>query len=79
MSARTTTPVPCRSLTTTAPPASKVGDVIHIDPYTHIRSNTSVQGETEYVLSTVHYFFVWPVEGTLRVRSDNHLLLKKRI
>ena len=54
-----------------------VGDVIYIDPYeleiTHIR-----RGETEYVLSTVHYFFVWPVEGSIRVRTDNRLLLKKR-
>lgn len=64
------------------PEALEVGDVIHIDPYnleiTHIRSYTSAQGETEYVLSTVHYFFVWLVEGTLCVQADNYLLLKKR-
>lgn len=62
------------------PEALEVGDVIRIDPYdleiTHIRSYTSTQGETEYVLSATHYFFVWPVESTIR---DNHLLLKKRI
>lgn len=46
---------------------------------THIRSYTSAQGETEYILSTVHYFFVWLVESTMCVRADNHLLLKKRI
>lgn len=23
-------------------------------------------------------FFVWPVESIIRVRADNHLLLKKR-
>lgn len=61
------------------PEALEVGDVIHIDPYdleiTHIRSS---QGETEYVLSTTHYFFVWPVESIIRVRADNHPLLKKR-
>lgn len=65
------------------PEALEVGDVIHIDPYdleiTHIRSYTTARGETEYVLSTVHYFFVWPVEGTLCVRADDYLLLKKRI
>lgn len=65
------------------PEALKVGDVIHIDQYdlkiTHIRSDTSSQGETEYVLSTTHYFFVWPVESVIRVRADDHLLLKKRI
>lgn len=64
------------------PEALKVGDVIYIDPYeleiTHIRPVASAQGETEYVLSATHYFFVWPVEGTLCVRADNHLLLKKR-
>lgn len=64
------------------PEELEVGDVIRIDPYdleiTHIRPVTSTQGETEYILSTVHYFFVWPVEGTLCVRADNHLLLKKR-
>lgn len=53
-----------------------------INPYdleiTHIRSYTSSQGETEYVLSATHYFFVWPVESIIRVRADNHLLLKKR-
>ena len=43
-----------------------------------IRSDTSAKGETEYVLSTTHYFFVWPVESTIRVRADNHLLLKKK-
>lgn len=65
------------------PEALEVGDVIRIDHYdleiTHIRSYTSAQGETEYVLSTTHYFFVWPVESTIHVRADNHLLLKKRI
>lgn len=65
------------------PEAFEVGDVIHIDPYdleiTHIRPVASAQGETEYVLSTAHYFFVWPVESILCVRADNHLLLKKRI
>ena len=64
------------------PEALEVGDVIHIDPYdleiTHIRPVTSAQGETEYVLSTTHYFFVWPVESTIRVRADNHFLLKRR-
>lgn len=35
------------------------------------------RGETEYVLSTTHYFFVWPVESTIRVRADNYLQLKK--
>lgn len=61
----------------------KVGDTIRINPYdleiTHIRSDTSAQGKTEYVLSATHYFFVWPVESIIRVRADNHLLLKKRI
>lgn len=65
------------------PEALKVGDTIRIDPYdleiTHIRSYTTDQGETEYVLSATHYFFVWPVESTLCVRADNYLLLKKRI
>lgn len=64
------------------PEALEVGDIIHINPYdleiTHIRSYTSSQGETEYVLSATHYFFVWPVESIIRVRADNHLLLKKR-
>lgn len=64
------------------PEALKVGDIIRIDPYdleiTHIRPVTSTRGETEYVLSATHYFFVWPVESTLCVRADNHLLLKKR-
>ena len=64
------------------PEALKVGDIIRIDPYdleiTHIRSVSSAQGETEYVLSTAHYFFIWPVESIIRVRADNHLLLKKR-
>lgn len=59
--------------------ALEVGDTIRINPYdleiTHIRS---FQGETEYVLSATHYFFVWPVESIIRVRADNHLLLKKR-
>lgn len=65
------------------PEALKVGDVIRIDPYdleiTHIRSYTTARGETEYVLSTTHYFFVWPEESTLHVRADNYLLLKKRV
>ena len=39
---------------------------------------TSAQGETEYVLSTTHYFFVRPVESTIRVQADNHVFLKKR-
>lgn len=64
------------------PEALEVGDVIHIDQYdleiTHIRSDTSAQGETEYVLSTTHYFFVWPVESTIRVRAGNYIQLKKR-
>lgn len=64
------------------PEALEVGDVIRIDPYdleiTHIRPDTTTQGETEYVLSTMHYFFVWPVESTIRVRADNSLMLKKR-
>lgn len=64
------------------PEALKVGDTIHIDQYdleiTHIRSHTTTQGETEYVLSATHYFFVWPTESVVRVRADNHLLLKKR-
>lgn len=64
------------------PEALEVGDTIRINPYdleiTHIRSYTSSQGETEYVLSATHYFFVWPVDSILRVRADNHLLLKKR-
>lgn len=64
------------------PEALEVGDTIHIDPYdleiTHIRPVTTAQGETEYVLSAAHYFFVWPVESTIRVRADNHLLLKKK-
>lgn len=64
------------------PEVLEVGDIIRIDPYdleiTHIRPNTTTQGETEYVLSTTHYFFVWPVESVIRVRADNHLLLKKK-
>ena len=64
------------------PEALEVGDVIRIDPYdleiTHIRPVTSAQGETGYVLSATHYFFVWPVESTIRVRADNHLKLMKR-
>lgn len=64
------------------PEALEVGDIIHADPYdleiTHIRPDTTAQGETEYVLSTTHYFFVWPIESTIRVRSDNNVLLKKR-
>ena len=63
------------------PEALEVGDVIRIDPYelriTHIRTYTTTQGETEYVLSTTHYFFVWPVESTIRVRADDYLPLKK--
>lgn len=65
------------------PEALEVGDIIRIDPYdleiTHIRSYTTARGETEYVLSATHYFFVWPVESTICVRADNHCLLKKRI
>ena len=64
------------------PEALEVGDIIRIDPYdleiTHIRPDTTARGETEYVLSTTHYFFVWPVESTIRVRADNYLQLKKR-
>lgn len=64
------------------PEALEVGNTIRINPYdleiTHIRSYTSSQGETEYVLSATHYFFVCPVESIIRVRADNHLLLKKR-
>ena len=64
------------------PEALEVGDVIRIDPndleITHIHSYTTAQGETEYVLSTIHYFFVWPVEGVMRVRADDYLLLKKK-
>ena len=64
------------------PEALEVGDVIRIDPYdleiTHIRSYTTARGETEYVLSTIHYFFVWPVEGVMRVRADNYVLLLKK-
>ena len=64
------------------PEALEVGDVIRIDPYdlkvTHIRSDTTTQGETEYVLSTAHYFFIWPMESTIRVRADNYLQLTKR-
>lgn len=56
--------------------------LIHADPYdleiTHIRPDTTTQGETEYVLSTTHYCFVWPVESTIHVRADNYLQLKKR-
>jgi hypothetical protein len=62
--------------------ALEVGDVIHLAPYdleiTHISSYTTTQGETEYVLSATHYFFVWPQKSTIRVRADNHLQLKKR-
>ena len=64
------------------PEALEVGNVIRIDPYdleiTHIRSYTTTQGETEYILSATHYFFVWPVESTIRVRADDYLWLKKR-
>lgn len=64
------------------PEALEVGDVIRIDPYdleiTHIRPDTTTQGETEYILSATHYFFVWPVESTIRVRADDYLELKKR-
>lgn len=64
------------------PEALKVGDTIRIDQYdleiTHIRPDTTARDETEYVLSTTHYFFVWPVESTIRVRADNYLQLKKR-
>lgn len=64
------------------PEALEVGDVIRIDPYdleiTHIRPDTTAQGETEYVLNTTHYFFVWSVESTIRVRADDYLWLKKR-
>lgn len=64
------------------PEALEVGDIIRIDPYdleiTHIRPDTTARGETEYLLSTTHYFFVWPVESTMRVRADNLLLLKKK-
>lgn len=64
------------------PEALEVGDIIHIDPYdleiTHIRPDTTARGETEYVLSTTHYFFVWPVESTIRVQADDYLKLKKR-
>ena len=63
------------------PELLKVGDTIRIDQYdleiTHIRPDTTAQGETEYVLSATHYFFVWPVESTMRVRADDYLLLKK--
>lgn len=64
------------------PEELEVKDIIHIDPYdleiTHIRLDTSTRGEAEYVLSTVHYFFVWPVENVMRVRADDYLLLEKR-
>lgn len=58
------------------PEVLKVGDIIRVDSYdfeiTHVRLD-----ETEYVLSTIHYFFVWPVEGVMRVRADDHVKLKK--
>ena len=64
------------------PKALEVGDIIRIDPYdleiTHIRPDTTASGETEYVLSTIHYFFVWPVESTIHVRADNYVLLLKK-
>ena len=64
------------------PEALKVGDIIRIDPYdleiTHIRSVEGARGETEYILNTAHYFFVWPVESTLCVRADDYLQLEKR-
>ena len=64
------------------PEALEVGDVIRIDPYdleiTYICSYTTAQSETEYILSATHYFFVWPVESTIRVRADDYLWLKKR-
>lgn len=64
------------------PEVLRVGDIIRLDPYdleiTHIRLDTSIRGETEYVLSTVYYFFIWPVESVMRVRADDHLLLEKR-
>lgn len=43
----------------------------------HEALDKGIRGEPEYVLSTVHYFFVWPVESVMRVRADNHLLRKK--
>ena len=59
------------------PEVLEVGDVIHAEPYdleiTHVRLD-----KTEYVLSTTHYFFVWPVESTVRVRANNYVLLKKK-
>lgn len=64
------------------PEALEVGDVIRIEPHdleiTHIRPDTTARAETEYVLSTTHYFFGWPVESTIRVRADNHILLKRK-
>lgn len=64
------------------PKTLEVGDVIHVDPYdleiTHIQPVVSAQGDTEYVLNTTHYFFIWPVKSTIRVRADDYLLLKKR-
>lgn len=64
------------------PEALKVGDSIRVEPYdleiTHIRRDTSIRdNEVEYVLDTIHYFFVWPVKSVVRVRADNHLLRKK--
>ena len=62
------------------PEALEVGDVIRVDPYdlevTHICPYTTTQGETEYVLSTIHYFFVWPVESTIHVRADNEIKVR---
>lgn len=64
------------------PEALQVGDIVHVEPYdleiTHIRLDKGLRDEPEYVLSTIHYFFVWPVESTIRVRADDYLLLKKK-
>ena len=55
-----------RSPTTTGPPASAHIICIRI----RIRPVASARGETEYVLSTMHYFFVWPVKSTIHVQAS---------
>ena len=60
-----------RSPTTTGPPASAQSRRHHLHLHrTHIRPVASARGETEYVLSTMHYFFVWPVKSTIHVQAS---------
>ena len=72
-------PAPWASCSNADSPPSTTREEPYDLEITHIRPVEGARGETEYILSATHYFFVWPVESTICVRADNHPLLKKRI